>query len=196
MMEYKNVSSGGNKSKSSNTKHHNEKISLVSLVFSFLMFTPYSYSGFLNFVEEFNKVVLSKYKHLLVISDDGLYIVTRKYQGDVIEIDTIDDFVYLKSKIETLNSNTNVILFKLRMIDVKPVCLFKRCNLFKVKNLYRYYVEFTIVNHDFQHMKLREIVDSIIKPNIGYIYSYTKHLIKENFHGYPFWFKPEWNEKV
>ena len=195
MMEYKNVSSGissgGNKSKSSNTKHHNEKISLV---FSFLMFTPHQYSGFLNFVEEFNKVVLSKYKHLLMISDDGLYIVTRKYQRDVIEIDTIDDFVYLKSKIETLNSN--IISFKLRMIDTKPVCLFKRCNLFKVKNLYRYYVEFTIVNHDFQHMKLREIVDYIIKPNIGYIYSYTKHLIKKNFHGYPFWFRYEWNEKV
>jgi hypothetical protein len=156
------------------------------------MFTPYSYSGFLDFVEEFNKIILGKYRHLLVIGDDGLYMVTRKYQSGVIGI--MDEFVYFKNKVKIPNSN--IILFRLKMVNAKPVCLFKRCDLFKVKNLYRYYVEFTIVNHDFQHMKLREIVDYIIKPNIGYIYSYTKHLIKENFHGYPFWFKYDENEKV
>jgi len=173
-------------------KHTNVESSKI--LFSFLMFTPRIFSSYLEFVELFNEVIHNRYKHILVVEDEGLYIISRKYRKNI--SDTMDDFMYLKylkQKIETQNSDkmikSNLILFKLSIIDVHPVCLFKRCDLFKVKNLYRYFVELTITSHDIQYMKLDEISSFIIKQNIGYIYNYTKYLIKKNFQGYPFWFK-------
>lgn len=189
MSEVQNVNYSGNTNKSPNTEYHNEQ---MNLIFSFLMFTPYIHSKFLEFVKQFNEVISDGYTHIFVNGDDGLYILTRKNQEDTKDI--IRDFEYLKSKINL--SNPNIIVFKLKIVDVKPVCLFKRCDLFKFKNLYRYYVEFTIVNNDFQYIKPDEIIDFIIKPNIGYVCSYVKHLIKKMFHVYPFWFKCEETSKL
>ncbi len=171
----------------------NEKTnSTFQILFSFLMFTSYMYSNLSEFIKQLNEVVFEGYKHTIVTSNDGLYIKRSKSQEQIKDI--IRGYEYLKSGGNLPDSN--IVVFNLKVIDVKPVCLFK-CNWFKIKNLYRYYVKLTIVDHDFQFMKSDDsVINFVIKPNISYIYSYVKHIIKETDYGYPFWFKREEFEKI